>query len=273
MKNSLIDWISTFKNLPRYPATIGEFITSGTLYFIMEEIDPEYFKEFPYKDLNKQEAKPVQETKTLKKVYKYMLGQMELWFNAHEEASKGMRTFKSDIIDLTKLIEQQDINELLVLIEFIFCIILKCERSGELIEAGFIALGEGDSANDMQLLIEGANIQMSEMPDDDFQQEGFEPGASFMHNASFKADMHQQLQDTENRRQQLEVRMIQMEEEAETFQKHIEEKDKAIAKLEGKVKVLEQGLAKGDVMAAQNLDGISELEAKYAFAQNEKYEL
>ena len=47
----------------------------------MEEIDPEHFKEFPYKTLNKQEAKSKQEPKTLKKVYKHMLSQMELWFN------------------------------------------------------------------------------------------------------------------------------------------------------------------------------------------------
>ena len=53
IKNSLIDWVSTFKNLPRYPGSIPEFITSGTLYFIMEEVDGEYFKEFPYRDLNK----------------------------------------------------------------------------------------------------------------------------------------------------------------------------------------------------------------------------
>ena len=58
IKNSLIDWITSFKNLPRYPATITEFVTSGSLYFIMEEIDEEYFKEFPYNVLNKQEAKP-----------------------------------------------------------------------------------------------------------------------------------------------------------------------------------------------------------------------
>jgi hypothetical protein len=51
-----------------------------------------------------------------------------------------------------------------VLIEFIFCIILKCDNSEKLIEAGLVALGEGDSAEDMKLLIEGANIQMSEMP-------------------------------------------------------------------------------------------------------------
>ena len=83
IKNSLIDWIATFKKLPRYPGNVRDFITSGSLYFIMEEIDQQYFQEFPYKDLNKKEAKQEQEVKTLKKVYKHMLTQMELWFSAH----------------------------------------------------------------------------------------------------------------------------------------------------------------------------------------------
>ena len=103
IKNSLIDWIATFKNLPRYPANISEFITSGTLYFIMEEIEPEYFKEFQYKTLNKSEANPVQEPKTLKKVYKHMLTQMELWFNSRDDGS--MRQFTPKMIDMKKLID------------------------------------------------------------------------------------------------------------------------------------------------------------------------
>ena len=41
----------------------------------MEEVDPEYFKEFPYNTLNKQEAKLTQEPSTLKKVYKHIYSQ------------------------------------------------------------------------------------------------------------------------------------------------------------------------------------------------------
>ena len=105
IKHSIIDWVTTFKNLPRYPATITEFVTSGTLYFIMEEIEPEYFPELPYTTLNKKEAKMDQDPKVLKKVYKHMLQQMELWFNAHSEASNEMRPFKPDRIDLLKLVQ------------------------------------------------------------------------------------------------------------------------------------------------------------------------
>ena len=43
--------------------------------------------------------------------------------------------------------------------------------------------------------------------------------------------------------------------------------------MEQKVETLEQGLTKGDVMTAQNLDGIAELEAKLAFITNEKNEM
>lgn len=45
-----------------------------------------------------------------------------------------MRPFKPDMIDTTKLIEQQDINELLVLIEFILCIILMSDNCEKMIK-------------------------------------------------------------------------------------------------------------------------------------------
>lgn len=133
IKHSIIDWITTFKNLPRYPATISEFVSSGALYFIMEEIDAEYFRELPYSTLSKKDTKMEQDPKVLKKVYKHMLQQMELWFNAHSDASNEMRPFKPDRIDLIKLIQYQDINEVLVVIEFILCIVLKCANSENLL--------------------------------------------------------------------------------------------------------------------------------------------
>ena len=39
----------------------------------MEEIEPEYFTEFPYTILNKQEAKSVQDREILRQVYKHMV--------------------------------------------------------------------------------------------------------------------------------------------------------------------------------------------------------
>ena len=119
--------------MPRYPATISEFVTSGALYFIMEEIDAEYFRELPYSTLSKKDSRMEQDPKVLKKVYKHMFQQMELWFNAHSDASNEMRPFKPDRIDLIKLIQYQDINEVLVVIEFILCIVLKCANSENLL--------------------------------------------------------------------------------------------------------------------------------------------
>ena len=101
----------------------------------------------------------------------------------------SMRVFKHDIIDLNKLIENQDINELLVLVEFILCIILKCENYERLIKQ-FVQLEEDtateQAANDMKELIEGANIQMSEMPESEVDAR-----PSFMDNQSFKMDLYQ----------------------------------------------------------------------------------
>jgi len=71
----------------------------------MEEIEPEYFRELPYSTLNKKEARTSQDPKVLKKVYKHMLQQMELWFEAHSDASGEMRPFKPERIDLVKLIQ------------------------------------------------------------------------------------------------------------------------------------------------------------------------
>ena len=46
MRHSLIDWVATFQTLPKFPSNISEFVTSGTLYMIMEEIEPTYFRPF-----------------------------------------------------------------------------------------------------------------------------------------------------------------------------------------------------------------------------------
>ncbi len=62
-----------------------------------------------------------------------MLQQMELWFEAHGDSFGGVRAFKPSKIDLKKLIDYQDINELLVLIEFILNIVLKCDNADELL--------------------------------------------------------------------------------------------------------------------------------------------
>lgn len=69
----------------------------------MEEIEGDLFKEFPYKTLNKQEAKVKQDPKTLKKVYKHMIAQMDLWFT--QNGDRTGRDFKPEMIDLKKLVD------------------------------------------------------------------------------------------------------------------------------------------------------------------------
>ena len=47
---------------------------------IMEEIEPTYFRPFPYTVIPKNAPKDVLDKSALKKVYKYMLSQMHVWF-------------------------------------------------------------------------------------------------------------------------------------------------------------------------------------------------
>ena len=66
--------------------------------------------------------------------------------------------------------------------------------------------------------------------------------------------------------------MIEIEEDYQTAQGKLGEKDKLIAKLEKKVATLEHGLKSGDMKTLENLDGMADLEAKLAFATNDKNE-
>lgn len=104
IKSSVIDWVATFQNLPKFPATISEFITSGTLYMIMEEIEPEYFKELSYSLLPKQEGRAVLSDFDLRKIYKHMMLQMELWFlqNGQDTVKKN---FRKELVDVNRLID------------------------------------------------------------------------------------------------------------------------------------------------------------------------
>lgn len=94
MKNSLIDWVATFQTLPKFPANIPEFVTSGTLYMIMEEIEPTYFKQFPYSVLPKNEAKSVLEESALKKIYKHMVQKMQDWFQEKHDDKGDNNCFR-----------------------------------------------------------------------------------------------------------------------------------------------------------------------------------
>ena len=75
---------------------------------------------------------------------------------------------------------------MLVLIEFILCIVLKCANSEDLLQC-FVTLPEA-SAEDMQGLIEGANIQVSEAPTSFCGDDSIDT-ASFANTLNFRAKM------------------------------------------------------------------------------------
>ena len=105
MKNSLIDWVATFKKLPFFPANISEFVTSGTLYMILEEIAPNHFKQFPQNILPKDEQQKKLGEKALKKIYKHMLKQMKIWFDDNNaDKTDGQIHFDPKTINLNRLI-------------------------------------------------------------------------------------------------------------------------------------------------------------------------
>ena len=92
---------------------------------IMEEIEPEYFNELKYEVLPKSEGTHVLPDLRLKKIYGHLVCQMELWFQQNTDEEIVKKNFRRDLVDLTRMIEYQDINELLILREFIMVIVVK----------------------------------------------------------------------------------------------------------------------------------------------------
>ncbi len=73
------------------------------------------------------------------------------------------------------------------------------------------------------------------------------------------------MDDLDTKRHQLEIRMIEMEEDAMTDKATIAEKDAEIKKLLSKINSYEKGIVEEQNLAMGNLDGIAELEAKLSF--------
>ena len=121
------------------------------------------------------------------------------------------------------------------------CILLKSPNSKQFIQC-FIEEIPDQSAEDMHQLIEGANVQMSEMAESEndlgnsFFYDGtpgnLKPEYEQSFAQSFKAEMLQEVADGEKRRRELDIRMIMMEEEAQNQQAVIDERDKMVHKLQ-----------------------------------------
>ena len=91
---------------------------------------------------------------------------------------------------------------------------------------------------------------------------------SFYQHASFKKGVAEQLMETEDKKRNLEIRMIEMEEEIAGHTAETEEKNLTIQKLQQKIELIEKSMASGELMAVKSLDGMADLEAKLAFVTN-----
>ena len=104
----------------------------------MEEIEPAYFKPFPYSVIPKNAPKEVLEKQVLKKIYKHMLNQMQVWFQDKADEMKETNIqFQANTINLQRLYSEQDMNEVLVLAEYIMVIVVQGENSIKLLERLF----------------------------------------------------------------------------------------------------------------------------------------
>jgi hypothetical protein len=70
----------------------------------------------------------------LKAIYKELLERMEKWFRKHVPSTDSGAYFDLEVINLKRLLDLQDMSELLNLIEFIFVIVMRVDKSKELIE-------------------------------------------------------------------------------------------------------------------------------------------
>ena len=66
----------------------------------------------------------------LKKIYKHMLSQMQAWFaDHHSDRTENQIVFDPKMVDLNRLVNEQDINEVLVLAEYIMVIVVQGENN------------------------------------------------------------------------------------------------------------------------------------------------
>ena len=92
---------------------------------------------------------------SLKKIYKHMLSQMQTWFvNHHNDKQDSQIIFDPKMVNLNRLVQEQDINEVLVLCEYIMVIVVQGENNEKLLER-FLDLPQ-ETQEDLQELIEGA---------------------------------------------------------------------------------------------------------------------
>ena len=124
---------------------------------------------------------------------------MELWFAQNEDKEEQVKKiFKKELVDLNRLIEYQDINEVLILTEFMMVIVVKGQNSQELLER----IGQLSEATleDLKDLIEGTLAPITE-----YDMESNYLASSFANNMQFKQEVFNQLEITEKKSKRLEL--------------------------------------------------------------------
>lgn len=99
----------------------------------MMEIDPHMFPPLQKNLLSKDPNCLTLDSARLRAIYKELLQRMEKWFEL-KVSDDDPNQFDVEVIKLKRLLDFQDMNELLVLIEFILDILMRCERQQELVE-------------------------------------------------------------------------------------------------------------------------------------------
>lgn len=105
-------------------------------------------------------------TDIVKDVYNQMMNCLEGWFAIKMEDESIF--FDSEMISVKRLLEKQDINELLYLIEFILIVAVKGEKKDEMINK-ILSLDES-CQTDLQILMERAlGMQQVQKEEVDFE--------------------------------------------------------------------------------------------------------
>ena len=120
------------------------------------EIEPLIFPPLPPSLLSKDPNCLTLDNKRLRAIYKELFTQIEQWFRI--KIPDEDQYFDSEMINVKRLIDGQDISELLVLTEYILVIVVRGESKDKMINR--ILQMSVSAQTDLQMLIERA-IEMS----------------------------------------------------------------------------------------------------------------
>lgn len=248
IKDSLLEWIGTFDTIERKPKSIFEMIRSATLYHVLEEIDPDIFPPLPAKLLGSDPNLLTVDTVRNRAIYKEMFKQMEKWFR--KRLNDDDKLFDLEIINIKRLVEQQDFNELLHLFDFIFVIVMRGERHNELIER-IVAMSEKAQEDLYELIQRGAN----EEAEDHFDTDNFSEDPQLQK----QAQALRQIERQERKNEVLREKMVDLEIENDLFRNRVEEIQKEYSMLKEANEMTKAELQRYVNMGKQELSSIDRI--------------